>query len=304
MFELHTSDFDPCPLRASLRRGGNFDGTAGTALVRGLIVHSVLELIHRHSDSNRLEALLKLATMNTMTQLEEEGRMPSDSVTNNIESICMDVYKISELYRERVYPITKKWTLLGCEVPVYWQLRDDIHLSSHLDALFINEEGRPIVWDWKWREAAQASMSDLSRSMQLACYFALLSSCDGLMQLDKQPDGWGDNGDGWYHMVGGMPVPKVAWVALPSLKPYSRQTTTMDDEGKRVVFPRGADRPLSRVIRYINFLASEENIEKIKAAAIGRADLLMGDCVPANPQGCSHCECEAWCPRFDMAEVS
>ena len=50
MFELHTSDFDPCPGRAQLRRNGAFDGVAGTALVRGLMIHNALEMLHYNWD--------------------------------------------------------------------------------------------------------------------------------------------------------------------------------------------------------------------------------------------------------------
>jgi hypothetical protein len=260
-------------------------------------------------DCNTYEILV-LASIFTLNQMEMEGRTPSDSVTNNLDAIVKEIHGVVEAYRRRVYPISKKWTLCGVEVPIYWQLRDDVHLSSHIDALFVNDEGRPIIWDWKWREAAGAAMADLSRSPQLACYWAFLASGEGMVKLPEENVAkldkmfnWAREGDGWTYPPDGTDVPQVAWVDLPSLKPYSRATVGIDDAGRSVRFVKGDDRPLSRVIRNIGFCSANDSVKKIKALALSRADMLLAEEVPAIPQGCSHCECEPWCPRFDMADI-
>ena len=295
MYELHTSDFDPCPGRAQLRRDGAFDGVAGTALVRGLMVHTALELIHLSSDTP-LEDILFKASKTTLATMEEEGRQPSEAVLANLETMTREIHRVLEQYIERVMPLTENWTLLGCEVPVYWELRDDVHLSSHLDALFITDDGIPVIWDWKWRIAA-AAVSDLSRSLQLACYWGAVASGNGLFQLPSGCEGVIHVQDDWHRFE--PCSPHAAWVDLPSLKPYARATMGTDDEGRATQYVKGDPRPLSRVMRYVDFKITQ--LDNITAAALLRADMLLDGTAPFIPQGCSHCECEPWCPRFDMS---
>ena len=305
MFELHTSDFDPCPARAMLRRDGKFDGVAGIALTRGLIAHESLALMH-HEPEEMIRPIIVKATHLVINELEEQGRTPSDAVMSGLDDIEMDIMTVLDTYKRNILPITQKWTLLGTEVPVYWELDDDIHLSSHLDALFVDESGKPIVWDWKWRKDALA-ISDLSRNLQLACYFSCLTN--GMVELDQHSwdmasskHGWEEEVDGWGYPPSGSPTPDVAWVDLPSLKPYTRKTTTTDDEGKEKTYMKGDDRPISRVIR--NVKHHPDQVETIRAYAIQRARLIINEIPMYIPQGCSHCECESWCPRFDMSESS
>ena len=296
MFELHTSDFDPCPGRAQLRRDGAFDGVAGTALVRGLMVHTALELLHIEHEVDIADLLVR-STEKTLDTMSDEGRMPSDAVSANMDSMVREMHNVLLQYQLRILPLTKDWTLLGCEVPVYWELREDVHLSSHLDVIFQREDGKVIFWDWKWRAAANASYSDLGRSLQLATYWAAIASGNGLFKLSGSPD-LDRIQDDWYIFPECTPI--GAWLDLPSLKPYSRATMGTDDEGRGTQFVKGDPRPLSRVLRYVDF--KESQIEKIKEAALLRADMLIQGTAPFIPQGCSHCECEPWCPRFDIVK--
>lgn len=305
MFELHTSDFDPCPARAILRREGKIDGVAGIALFRGLLAHRALELLH-HEPDELLSPIMTSAASHVIDQLEHDGRMPSDAVMNKLAAIETEVTNVLDAYKRRIIPITNNWTLLGTEVPIYWELSSDVHLSSHIDALFITKEGKPIVWDWKWRKDALA-ISDLSRNLQLACYFATM--VDGMVQLDENalshleqnhtwepPDGL--SSDCWIYAPDGSPTPEVAWVDLPSLKPYTRKTVAQDDTGKEVAYIKGDDRPLSRAIRTIKH--HPDQVEIIKKHALQRASIIQNNVPMYIPQGCSHCECEAFCPRFDI----
>ena len=109
MFELHTSDFDPCPGRALLRREGKFDGVSGMALFRGLTAHSALEALHNKPDE-LLSAITSQAIDKTASQMEEEGRTPSDAVMNNIEGLMKEVLVVLEAYRRRILPITSQLT--------------------------------------------------------------------------------------------------------------------------------------------------------------------------------------------------
>ena len=301
MFELHTSDFDPCPARAVLRRRCAFDGVAGTALVRGLAAHTALENLHK--DTSELTSdLVQHALASTVDMLASEGREASDAVERNIGSMASEIVTMLESYRRRILPLTSKWTLLGTEVPVYWELRDDVHLSSRVDVLYIDENERAICWDWKWRKDALA-ISDLSRNLQLACYWGALID-GGLFQLkaNERASGWDCSGDGWYSLPDGSKVPLVSWVDLPSLKPYARATMGQDDSGRAIQYKKGDDRPVCRVIRTPNF--HPKQLGNIKDAALVRADMIINGTAPYIPQGCSHCECEPWCPRFDMATTS
>ena len=217
---------------------------------------------------------------------------------NNLPTLVRQMHAVLVQYRERVLPITNKWTLLGCEIPVYWELRKDVHLSSHLDVMFMDQGGNIVFWDWKWR-VTSASICDLGRSLQLACYWGAIASGQGLFQFGE---GFGNEiltevEDGWYSIRSSA---CGAWVDLPSLKPYSRATMGTDDEGRACQFSKGDPRPMGRVIRYVDFKQSQ--IEKIKESALLRADMLINETAPFIPQGCSHCECEPWCPRFDIVE--
>lgn len=309
MFELHTSDFDPCPARALLKREGKFEGVAGKALFRGLLAHSALESVHAQHVLGA-EWSLHDCMEKTIADLRAEGRELSDSVMANTLTILKEVQNMVESYQRRVIPFCDRsgYTFLGTEVPVYWQLSPEVFLSSHIDILFIDKNNRPIIWDWKWR-ASPSAVSDLSRSLQLACYWGTLASGEGIVRLekstalmlDKRAD-WAIQGEGWTYPPDGSQVPQVSWVDLPSLKPYSRATLGKDDSGNAVEFKRGDDRPLDRIIKTIDHKV--EQVENIRSAALLRAQMIMDGNCPFIPQGCSHCESEPWCPRFDTAEIS
>jgi hypothetical protein len=301
-FELHTSDFDPCPGRALLRREGKFTGESGKALFRGLTTHCALEELHHHPDE-LITALIQQASTKVIRQMEDEGRTPTDAVMSNLSELSREIAVVLESYKRIILPITSQWRLIGTELPVFWHLKDldnggVMHLSSHIDALFIKENGQAVVWDWKWRKDALA-ISDLSRNLQLACYFAAI--CDGSVHIPdyKLMPNWDSDEEGWYWQTGEFPTPQVAWIDLPSLKPYTRKTQAKNDRGEAVTFVKGDDRPLSRVIRNVSH--HPEQIENIKQAAIRRGDMLMEGSPIYIPQGCSHCECEPWCPRFDIS---
>ena len=298
MFELHTSDFDPCPARTLLKRDGKFSGESGTALVRGLVTHKALEIMHIAAKSElptTVTSVVNAAVPIIMSELEEQGRVTSESVDSNMDKMVKEIHTIVSRYKERMLPLAERYNVLGVEVPIYWELSEDVHLSSHLDLLMHDPESDTIIaWDWKWRKDSLA-VTDLSRNMQLACYWACLKGT-GQIQVDcKIPESWEYSGEGWV-------TPKsenvlVSWIDLPSLKPYSRAVTTYED-GNAVQHKKGDDRPLDRIIRTPIFHDSQ--INNIRNAALTRADLIMNRIPLYIPQGCSHCECEAWCPRFDM----
>ena len=298
MFEIHTSDFDPCPARAKLRRDGRFDGVAGTALVRGISIHNALETLHNSPEESAVAAVAD-GVAKCMAELEEQGRSPSDAVLNNTSALSKELAEAAVRYREQVMPICENWTLLGTEVPVYYQLRDDVHLSSHIDILFVDSDGRARAWDWKWRVQAPSAFSDLARHLQLACYWAALAD-GGLVQTTLRAKGWIQEGDNWCRVPEGSALPELSWVDLPSLKPYARATLGKDSSGKAVQYKKGDCRPIDRIIRTPQFHLNQ--LDAIKEAALLRADLIINDMAPFIPQGCSHCECEPWCPRFDIAE--
>ena len=301
MLELHTSDFDPCPARAVLRRAGKYDGVAGTALVRGLAAHTALETLHK-TTSELTSDIVAYAVNHTLTTLPEEGRMPSDAVERNIDTLTRDICGMLDRYRVRILPMIYDCTYLGCEIPVYWELRDDVHLSSHVDLLYIDKNERVHCWDWKWRKDALA-ISDLSRNLQLACYWGAMVD-GGLFQLkqNEQTSGWDNAGDGWFSLPDGAKVPTVSWVDLPSLRPYARATMGQNERGEAVQYTKGDERVLNRVIRTPQF--STAQLENIKEAALLRADMIINGTAPYIPQGCSHCESEPWCTRFDIADTS
>lgn len=310
MFELHTSDFDPCPARAILKREGKFEGVAGRALFRGLVAHSALEEVHAsHQDGK--EWALKNCADKIIADLTNEGREPSDSVMANLPAISKEIEGMVAQYEKRVIPFcdAKEYTFLGTEVPVYWELSPEVFLSSHVDILFIDGNNRPIIWDWKWRVSASA-VSDLSRSLQLACYWACLASGEGMVKLDDDKvlildidkrAGWAIQGDGWSYPPTGSAVPLVSWIDLPSLKPYARATMGKDEQGNAVSYVKGDDRPLDRIIKSIDHKVSQ--VEAIRKSALLRAEMIINKTAPYIPQGCSHCESEPWCPRFDTEEI-
>ena len=300
-----------------------YDGRAGVALVRGLMAHAALQMMHEGKDGGDL---VERASEETLAECARSAREPTDSVLSSIGSIVRDVSSVVDHYRRRVMPVTSQWTLLGCEVPVWWVLREETSvvgrvgnhpfrdepqaaaLSSHVDALFLDDEGRPTIWDWKWRRHSP-SIADRTRNLQMAAYWGAMLM--GQVLLDSLPRNWKrlesvspDCAGGWcqpdYKIT---PVPRVCWVDLPSLKPYTRATIGEDDSGRATEFKKGDDRPLNKIIRPIRHDCS--NVHAIESALLQRADML--DRAPVfipQPNGCAHCECEPWCPRFDMPITS
>ena len=302
MIELHTSDLDVCPGRAVLRREGRYEPRAPGALLRGLIAHECLRLLH---SGYAVPDLLEPAKEAIIMELDKQGREPTDSALESLPSTMSEIMRVLEVYERRILPLTHRWTLLGLEVPVNWELSPDIYLASHMDAVWLNEAGHPVIWDWKWRKDSP-TIADLGRNLQLAAYWGAMQS--GLVLLDECPEGMEvseeDDERLWCKMSPtGDKTVLAAWIDLPSLKPYSRATIGQDDTGRAVQFQKGDDRPLTRVIRGCHF--QKDNLPNVRKELLRRGEMLRPDQEPLfipQPGMCAHCECEAFCPRFDMVD--
>jgi len=295
--EIHSSDLTADCLRKVYHRfRGEVEGKATTALYRGLVAGRACELLHEMGFDQDPSSVTVAAAADTQKQLAEENRDLSEAVENGRQDILAEVTNIVHLYRDRFGQQFSKCTLIGTEVPARWTL-DGLEFASHLDLMvrdtqnvFGYGKGRLIVFDWKWRQE-QPSHQYLARYMQFALYYMMVKYGSIKCGPDLLP--WMDFGE----------PPVLVWLHLPSLKPYTRRVTAFNDQGEEQEFVRGDHRPTRSILYRVEY---EENQEaRIEEELKMRAMMLEKDVFPLNPDpvSCRICDAEAFCTRFDTAQI-
>ena len=293
--EIHSSDITAsCPKFVELRLKGKVRPAATTALFRGLVAGEAMRYLHeRHlhgKDEPALySALVQEANDSVRKTLAAEGRVLTDAVEKNMSEIMSDIGEVTENYRTRFASKFQKWTLLGCEVPVRWKFAPRMpEFASHIDCLLRNEQGQLVVIDWKYRDQSP-TYHYLSRNMQFACYYA--ACLEGRFLLN---DGLTTE---WTHIG---EESRCVWLHLPNLFPFGRATTCEDDRGMETQFKKGDQRPTRMTWREIEYSRTTA-IEDIRAELMMRVRMYQKDVFPRNPDpvGCSLCEAESFCTRFD-----
>lgn len=304
--EWHSTDLtDHCPARVRLRLVGKISNRAPTAMVRGMAAGAALEFLHDHKpeawgtgDCTIAKAIAYGVTA-TIESIDNDNRILTDAAEKALQSsIPKEMEPVLDAYIRRLGPLFSKASFIGTEVPI--RLHDDerkVHYASHLD-LLVHDKGDVlgcgkglVVLDWKWRKDSP-SKAYLARNQQFLLYWI---ACKYGEVLLKSPFG-----DVWQAL---NEFPCLAWVHLPSLKPYTRKTVVKNDAGEEVEFKKGDERPLRQIVRVVRF--EESQAENALQSLSKKIEMYQKGYWPCNPDpvGCGICEAEDFCTRFDTVQL-
>ena len=277
-----------------LRHEQKIRPAATTALFRGLLAGRALEFVHRGENYDSMRKGMGLISIALSREIEQEGRVLSDSVTKNMESIQDDVLKIVEQYTTRFMPLFDQCEFIGTELPCRISI-DGTNYASHLDLLvrdtnnvFGYGQGRLLCIDWKFRQDAPTK-AYLSRNLQFFLYWLTIK--EGSVMAYPAVDGWVDYNE----------APQMIWCHLPNMKPFGRKTTSKDENGNPVVYSKGDERPITSIFREVNFLDDLNVISEMKQDMADRVEMMRSGFFPKSPDpvGCQVCEAQDFCSRGD-----
>lgn len=278
--EWHTSHLTrPCLKQVHLTLQGKYLPECPSAMFRGSWAGAAAEILHHTDFEVDARTAVEQAFDVALEDYQNEGRQVTDAVMANRDETEREIGVVMEAYSRRIGGLMESqgWTTIGTEVPIRWP---EHSFASHLDLLLADDEGNPIVFDWKWTKDAPTHHY-LHRNMQLGMYW--LAVAHGSCQVQGE---WVD-----FDVY-----PRVFWCHLPNLKPYHRTTTTGGH-----TYRKGDDRPLNKVLMECHFRPDRENVILDELAT--RVALADQDLWPTSPDpiGCYLCPCEQYCPRADTA---
>lgn len=284
--DIHTSDLiAACLKQVELRIAGKVRGQGTGALYRGLLFHEVLRLCHVGGafTSQSVNKAVMDAPPAVQKRMEMEGRRLTDATEAGIVEVKAEVAKLIGFYGERLFPAVKRGKLIGCELPIRCEV-GGFNFASHIDILWRSEAGKLELWDWKSGQDVP-TFAYLNRNLQLGMYSLAIASGEVMV------------GDEW---IAFEENPRVSWVHLNNLAPYSRKTTGKDDDGQERTWTAGEHRPLSKII----YTPDLSNLATIEEAFMVRARMMEGGFFPATPDpiGCHLCESRDWCTGFTTNE--
>jgi hypothetical protein len=98
-------------------------------------------------------------------------------------------------------------------------------------------------------------------------------------------------------------TPQMIWCHLPNLKPYARKTTAKDENGHEKLYVKGDERPISSIMRDVNFITDSETVDCMKNEMTQRVTMMRLGMFPQNPDpvGCQVCEAQDFCTRGDTS---
>lgn len=282
MRDIHTSDLTASCLKAvELRIAGKIRGEGTSAIYRGLLFHEVLQICHVAKDFSfqGINKAVMAAPVIVQKKLESENRRMTAAAEASVVAVKAEVAKLVGHYGERLFPLVRDGKLIGCELPVRCAVEGFL-FASHIDLLWRDAKGVLHIWDWKSGEDAP-TFAYLNRNLQLGMYS--LATHRGEICVSGE----------W---IAFDCFPRVSWVHLNNLAPYSRKTKGKDDSGAEVEFAAGEHRPLSRIL----FTPDLSNHAAVEAAFLVRAQMMEAGLFPATPDpvGCHICESQEWCPGF------
>jgi hypothetical protein len=295
--EIHSSDLTAgCMRYVQLRLQGKVKPVATGALFRGLVAGEALRYLHERvlhdasaSDPALFTPFVTEAIDSVRKTLKDEGRQISEATEASMSDTASDIAMFCENYHRKLKARFARCQFLGCEVPVRWKFAPRMpEFASHIDLLLRDEAGRLVFLDWKLRETAP-TWHYLSRNMQFGCYFGCC--LEGKFLLN---DGLSTE---WKHIG---EESRGVWLHVNHLAPFGRKTTCEDDRGIEREFVKGDDRPMRMAWREVEY--SPGAVENIRAELMMRVKMMKKDQFPTNPDpvGCSLCEAESFCTRFDM----
>ena len=294
--EIHTSDLcDPCMHRVQLRLEGKIVPSVATAMSRGLLVHQMLQLMHERDEWDP-EVIIKDAVGEMLNGIEDEQRSLTTAASDKLDSTLSDSIRLGELYADRFRERFQKCKLIGCELPVSWDVDPSLpRFASHIDLMVRDQDGvfgqgpnALLLFDWKTSKESPTA-GYLGRHLQLICYWASVRF--GRVMIE---DTWVPMGE----------FPRTVYVHIPSLKPYYNTAVGKDDRGEKKTYRRGDMRPDRSVLRFPEFRPdrADDAVEHIKS----RMAMIEGGVFPktVTETGCHICEARDWCDRFDTASLS
>jgi len=301
--KIHTSDLSAvCPRQRQLRRQGNYDGIVPKAMFRGLVAGQAIENL-LNDLNNGIETdvagsipVVGEAMRQTLRKIEEEGQVPSDFDQSDVAE---DVTTNIGYFIERLYPMFQsggRFQIIGNEVPVQLQIEDGLTFESHIDLLaFDMEKDCYHIIDWKWTQDAPAYPYTKMNIQMLSYWLAIQEGqcyLHGFWTDLDQREEWN------------TPLASLVW--LPGLMPYSRRTTLTQD-GQKILYFKGDQRPMDRILRSCIDHDTEVSSEYIRNQIRWRARMLNDEGVaPTTPTatGCLLCSSKAWCEPAAEKEVS
>ena len=89
------------------------------------------------------------------------------------------------------------------------------------------------------------------------------------------------------------------------MKPFGRKTTSKDADGNQVVYAKGDERPITSILREVNFLEDIGVVEEMKRDMADRVEMMRSGFFPKSPDpvGCQVCEAQDFCSRGDTVEL-
>lgn len=293
--DIHTSDLtEPCLRKVLLRHQQKAEPVAPTALFRGILIGKWLEHIH---EKDEIPTDISATIWDDLVkELEAEGRQPSESVETNRATIEGDVLLICQRYMARMMPLFRQCEYIGTELPCRTEI-DGIKFASHVDLLLRDTgnvlgygKGRLLVIDWKYR-AEVPTKAYLSRNYQFAMYW--LAMLEGSVMTYPAFNVWEEYGES----------AQLLWCHLPYLFPFKRKTTLKDDNGDPVVYLKGDERPVTSILRDVNF--KREALQGIRRDIVERVQVMRAGYFPKAPEPvrCTVCDSRDFCTRGDTPEL-
>lgn len=289
---VYSSDLSAkCPKQRLLARQGLTIPDIPTAMYRGLLSGRAFELILQagyDTSPEDVPAIVEQAVADTEQTINDEGRVLSPAV--KVKDISLSVTEASGYFCERILTRLKaeEWDMVGTEVPIRWELDDNVDFCSHLDALFrmTDEQGEHwLILDFKWTAAMTGSYA--MRHMQMTAYAHALHN--GTITMDGLPCKTGAN------------LIETSLVWTPALLPYKRKTSMQCREtGETQVYKKGDQRPMRSLWRNTGFWTPakfEETEKEVRRQIMHRVQWIESNDAPMipDPEGCVVCSSKDWC---------
>jgi hypothetical protein len=292
--EVHTSELvAQCDRQTKLRRDGKSVAWTQTALYRGQLAHEALRIMHIRNawSAAGCASCVDEAAVIVLAEAKKSNRPLSEAVARDESEIRAVVTKMAVQYAAQIgEPFAATHTIIGVELPIRWTFEHEsldapAEFASHLDLLYRDDEGHLCCVDFKYRDDAPTS-AYLSRNMQLGSYWLAIRY--GSIRIDEEMDIWSEFGE-W---------PRLAWLHLPCLMPYTRKTTAKNDDGDEQTFVKGDRRPMRSILRWAFYEPKLEGALRDELAL--RIRMMRSGMFPMNPDPvrCHICDVNHACPAW------
>lgn len=288
--EWHTSHFaQSCGMRVKLTAEGKRIGETASAKYRGQLFHEAVGLfIAAGCEVKAAFGAVNAAAEKVHATAKAENSPLTKAAIENDTDTRAECVKLLEYFAGRFASQIRAGKVIGYEVPIRWTADIDgepTEFATHLDFLWIDENGVLRLWDFKTGEDAP-SWDFLGRNPQLGLMWLMVRH--GQICVDADLGLWEPMGM----------FPEVSWVHVNHLAPYGRAVTRKDDSGAEVTFKKGEHRPIDTILNHAPFLEQREAevfheiAQRVRQYRAGFFPMV------AEEQGCRLCECRTNCPNW------